>query len=441
MKTKVIALLLAIALMLSSLSGCGGPPTEQVENVKDLTLSPETTAVTTADGITVDVGDFVLDGEAELTVAKQPVEEHKEEGYQIEAYDISLGDMHELDDFITIRIPYDTGFCEEGQDPARCVGAKYKNETTGEWEDVLFEVDAAANELVIYTDHLSTYGVFYVENEGKRNAYITDVSGSGFYIDKSTAIGFAERIAADDPTVMESLAELGIELSSVFFDESDRLDNAITIATVGDVPDWLSTEIQGTNLTLFSAIGYVSTCKSLMEVAIKDSVGGGADTGAVLNLIRDVSSKVTTYWADVFTSAGSGALSVGMGGVLIIDKMLTAFAEEAASTKLEDIEYVYHYFTESSTRFGHKPMTAKDWRARVIEVIDKYPNDPEIAINALEADFRKYASEFFELKQDQQYEVATDVPNVTVKRIPHFTAAEQDQMIERYSRNNPLLCG
>ena len=180
MKTKVIALLLAIALVLSSLSGCGGPPTEQVENVKDLTLSPENTAVTTDDGITVDVGDYVLDGEAELTVTKQPVEEHKEEGYQIEAYDISLGDMHELDDFITIRIPYDTGFCEEGQDPARCVGAKYKNETTGEWEDVLFEVDAAANELVIYTDHLSTYGVFYVENEGKRNAYITDVYGSGF---------------------------------------------------------------------------------------------------------------------------------------------------------------------------------------------------------------------------------------------------------------------
>ena len=89
MKTKVIALLLAIALVLSSLSGCGGPPTEQVENVKDLTLSPENTAVTTDDGITVDVGDYVLDGEAELTVTKQPVEEHKEEGY------IYLGERYE----------------------------------------------------------------------------------------------------------------------------------------------------------------------------------------------------------------------------------------------------------------------------------------------------------------------------------------------------------
>lgn len=261
---------------------------------------------------------------------------------------------------------------------------------------------------------------------------ITDVYGSGFYIDKSTAIGFAEKIAADDPSIMTELAQFGIDMCSDFFDYSDRLDNAITMATVGDVPGWLSTEIQGTNLTLFSAIGYVSTCKSLMEVAIKDSVGGGADTGAVLNLIRDVSSKVTTYWADVFTSVGGGALSVGMGGVLIIDKMLTGFAEEAAATKLEDIEYVYHHFNEGFSGFGHKPMTAKDWRARAIEVIHKYPNDPEIAINALESGFRAYASKFFDLTVEQQNEVAADTPIVTVKRIPNFTAAERDQMIERY---------
>lgn len=439
MKTKVIALLLAIALVISSLTGCGSRltessenPSEQSGNVKEITLSPENTAVTTDDGITVDVGDFVLDGEAELSVTKQPVEEHKEEGYQIESYDISLGDMHELDDFITIRIPYSTDFCEEGQDPDRCVGAKYKNEATGEWEDVLFEVDADANELVIYTDHLSIYGVFYVENEGLRNAYITDIYSSGFYMGRSKALGFAERIAADDPSVMTELAQFGINACSDFFDSSDRLDNAITIATVGDVPSWLSTEIQGTNLTMFSAIGYISTCKSLMEVAIQDTVGGGADTGAVLNLIRDVSSKVTTYWADVFTSVGSGALSVGMGGVLIIDKMLTGFAEEAAATKQEDIEFVYHHFNESFSGFGHTPMTAKDWRARTIEIINKYPNDPEIAINALESGFRSYASRFFALTTVQQNEVAAEVPNVTVKRIPDFTPAEKDQMIERY---------
>lgn len=429
MKTKIIAILLAIVLVLSLLSGCGGSPAGKSQT---LTLSTETTAVTTNDGITVDVGDYVLDGETELTVTRQPVEENKEEGYKIEAYDISLGEMHELDDFITIRIPYDTGFCEKGQDPARCVGAKYKNESTGAWEDVLFEVDAAANELVIYTDHLSYYGVFYVENEGKRNAYITDILDSGLYMDSSAAIGFAERIAADDPTVMEDLAKFGIEASSKFFDYSDRLDNAITMATLGDVPNWLSTDIPGKNLTLFSAIGYVATCTSLMKVAVNDTVGGGADKGEVLNLIRDVSSKVTAYWADAFTSVGSAALSVGMGGVLIIDKMLTAFAEEAYSTKLEDIAYVYHHYNEGFSGFGHKPMTAKDWRAKAIEVIDKHPNDPEVAITALEAGFRAYASEFFDLTQDQQSEVAADTPLVTVKNIPFISEADQEKLTEDY---------
>lgn len=428
MKTKLLAFILAIVTVLSLLSGCGGNGSKS----EKMTLSPEATSVTTPDGITVDVGDYVLDGEAELTVAKQPAEENKEEGYKIEAYDISIGDMHEFEDFITIRIPYDTGYCEKGQDPAKCVGAKYKNETTGEWEDVLFEVDSEKNELVIYTDHLSCYGIFYVENEGKRNAYITDILDSQLYMESEKAYDFAKRIAEDDPTVMDELAQFGIDASSKFFDYSDRLDNAITMATVGDIPDWLNTEISGTNQTMFSAIGYIATCTNLMKVAINDTFGDGADKGEVLNLIRDVSSKVATYWAEAFTSAAGAGLSVGMGGILIIDKMLTAFAEEAASTKLEDIAYVYHHYNEGFSGLGHKPMTAKDWRAKAIEVIDKHPDDPEIAITALEAGFREYASEFFKLSQDEQAEVAADTPLVTVKNIPFITEAEQEKLTDDY---------
>lgn len=169
-----------------------------------------------------------------------------------------------------------------------------------------------------------------------------------------------------------------------------------------------------------------------MKVAINDTVGSGADKGEVLNLIRDVSSKVTSYWTDAFTSAGSAALSVSMGGVLILDKMLNAFAEEAYSTKLEDIAYVYHHFNEGFSGFGHKPMTSKDWRAKVIEVLDKHPNDPEVAIAALEAGFRKYSSEFFSLTQDQQSEVAAATPLVTVKNIPFITKADQEKLTEDY---------
>ncbi|MBO4873034.1 MAG: hypothetical protein J5496_06435 [Lachnospiraceae bacterium] len=447
---RIVSLILVLSMLLSA---CGGgenvpsksetktPKTSEQSSaapdvrteVTEVVLSPEQTSVTTKDGITVELGEYVLDGEALLTVSRLAGEDHSEEGYKIDVYDIQLGDMHELGDYITIRIPYDAGYCKEGQDPAKCVGAKYKNEATGEWEDVLFEVDAEKQELVIYTDHLSQYGAFCVENEGRRNALITNVNDSRLKMDQAQTLDFASRIAAEDPTVRQELREFVSNASDVFFDWADRIDNAINIATLGEVPSWLSTEIPETNQTLFSALGYIATARSLMTIAAKETVGGGASKGEILNLIRDVGSKVTTYWANALTSAGSGALSVGMGGVLIIDKMLTAFAEEAKSTKLEDIGYVYHHYNEGfSATWAHKLMKPADWRKMLIEVIEKDPDDPEAAIRALEEGFRSYASDFFRLTGDQQWEVAADVPNVTVKRIPDFTAEEQEQMISEY---------
>ena len=425
--SKVISLLLVLSLLLSACGGGGG-------SAKTTTLSPENTSGV-SNGVTVDVGDFVLDGDAELSVAKGQTEDHADEGYKIDVYDIKLGDMHELGDYITIRIPYDTSYCKEGQDPAKCVGAKYKNDETGEWEDVLFEVDAEKQELVIYTDHLSYYGALYVEDEGRRNALVTEVLNSPLTMDKATTLDFARRIAADDASVKKDLNAYVDEASDMFFDWADRLDNAINMATVGDseaIPKWLDTSIPDTNQTLFSALGYIATATNLLRVA-RDEMKGGADKAAVLNLIRDVGSKVTTYWADAFTTVGSGALSVGMGGVLVIDKMLTAFAEEAQATKMEDIAYVFHHYNEGfSATWAHKVMKPKDWREKVIQVLEKHPDNPEVAVSALEAGFRKYASEFFDLSPEQMAEVASDVPNVTVKRIPNFTEAEKEQLIDQY---------
>ena len=100
---KTVSILLAAALLLGSLAGCGNGG----GGVKSdsATLSPEATGVALSNGVSVELGDYVLDGEAEFIVAKQPVEENKDEGYKIEAYDFKLGDMTELTDFITLRIP------------------------------------------------------------------------------------------------------------------------------------------------------------------------------------------------------------------------------------------------------------------------------------------------------------------------------------------------
>ena len=117
---KTLSILLAAALLLSSLTGCGGGGGKSYA----ATLSPETTGTKLENGVSVELGDYVLDGEAELTVAKLPVEENKDEGYKIEAYDFKLGDMTELSDFITLTKPYATAYCEHGQAAASSVGAQ-----------------------------------------------------------------------------------------------------------------------------------------------------------------------------------------------------------------------------------------------------------------------------------------------------------------------------
>ena len=60
MKTKVIALVMTIVLVMSSLSGCEFDLPKLPGKTTALTLSPENTSVTTADGITVNVGNYVL---------------------------------------------------------------------------------------------------------------------------------------------------------------------------------------------------------------------------------------------------------------------------------------------------------------------------------------------------------------------------------------------
>ena len=77
--SKIISLLLVLSLLLSACSSGGGG------TAKGTVLSPENTSATAA-GITVDVGDYVLDGEAELSVSKGKTEDHSEDGHPAEQY-------------------------------------------------------------------------------------------------------------------------------------------------------------------------------------------------------------------------------------------------------------------------------------------------------------------------------------------------------------------
>lgn len=435
---KTVSILLAAVLLLSSLAGCGNGGGGGKSDAA--TLSPEATGVTLSNGVSIELGDYVLDGEAECTVAKLPVEENKDEGYKIEAYDFKLGEMSKLSDFITLRIPYDTAYCEDGQDPAKCVGAKYKNETTGEWEDVLFEVDAAANELIIYTDHLSTFGAFHVRNEGKRSAYITDIYSDFTGIDQQQAMKTLREYVAGGGADGEEAAGLAARLLTGY--------NGFLGGVAGAAGETGSaTDLTGTILNMAS-LGSPTFDTALADSAYKKmnklgKVAAAVKIGAVMLSTEKTDADTLGLYKDTamlaLSYADSAAWGLAASGLFIFDYTISSMFEQGMAMKMDKIDEVYVYFNDqfSGTLDGGNGWNArslKDWRQVLIDITETNPA-PDDAKAAIEAEIDRYARVFWTLGDMEKAIVVTDIEDKGTKgsvTIPDPTQAEIETLVGAY---------
>ncbi|QWV86963.1 hypothetical protein KQ224_02260 [Streptococcus parasuis] len=433
---KIVSILLVAVLLLGSLAGCGGGGSKS----DVATLSPEATGVALSNGVSVELGDYVLDGEAELTVAKQSVEENKDEGYKIEAYDFKLGDMTELSDFITLRIPYDTAYCEDGQDPAKCVGAKYKNEITGEWEDVLFEVDTASNELIIYTDHLSTFGAFHVRNESQRNAKITNIYADVTGIDQKKAIETLREYVAGGGADGEEAAGLAAQLLTGY--------NGFLGGVAGAAGETgFATDLTGTILNMAS-IGSPTFDTALADSAYKKlnklgKVAAAVKIGAVMLSTEQTDADTLGLYKDTAMLAlsygESAAWGLAASGLFIFDYTISNLFEQGLAMKMDKINEVYAFFNDeyvSKDRQGFEwtARSLKDWRQVLIGIAEANPNEAD-AKAAVEAEIERYARVFWTLNSTDMGVVVSEMKEKNSKSsvtIPTPTEAEMKTLVNGY---------
>lgn len=439
---KIVSILLVAVLLLGSLAGCGGGGSKS----DVATLSPEATGVALSNGVSVELGDYVLGGETELTVAKQPVEENKDEGYKIEAYDFKLGDMTELSDFITLRIPYDTAYCEDGQDPEKCVGAKYKNETTGEWEDVLFEVDAVSNELIIYTDHLSTFGVFHVKNEGKRSAKITNIYTDFTGIDQQQAMETLREYVAGGGADGEEAAGLAAQLLTGY--------NGFLGGVAGAAGETgFATDLTGTILNMAS-IGSPTFDTALADSAYKKlnklgKVAAAVKIGAVMLSTEQTDADTLGLYKDTAMLAlsygESAAWGLAASGLFIFDYTISSMFEQGLAMKMDKINEVYAFFNDeyvSKDRQGFEwtARSLKDWRQVLIDIAEANPNEAD-AKAAVEEEIERYARVFWTLTSGDMDVVVSEmeksskgsatIPNATEAEIKALIGGYKAQLYER----------
>lgn len=341
-----------------------------------------------------------------LTVTKRETITDDELGATYTVYDFSLGDVHDLGGYVNIRIPYDGSGLEPGEDPAGCIAGMYFNDETQEWESVLYDVDTAAKELIIHTDHFSTYGCFEFVNEGKRLMKITKINDW--------------MVSVDNDKVMEAIQELldneGVpgdacrELTRPVLEESFNSLAAATSAT-GD-----KATIVGNLTTLFisgsglgeaignnewangftTALGYAGIATSIASLA---STALKADK---------TNNEIIGMYKDAVYLLGSLSQSATLGtigaSVWLIDKGLMDMGNYSYDKIAEDTTKAYrHYYSKYMTR------TRAEWRWAFKDIAMQAIRNRESAETAIMAEIDRWCGLFWSIDTDTYTNILIDV--------------------------------
>lgn len=450
------------------------------ERAQTAEVSPDRLNATGLAGVSVELGEYVLDdGEtALLSVTQSGVEQAKNGEWQIEVYDLSLGEKHELYDFVTIRLPYDDSFIDPGENAADCVAARYYDTGTGTWQAVLYSVDAANSELVILTDHFSSYGVVKVKNAGLRAAYmIAEADPAAGISQEVAAYAIAEFVQNTVPEKETSMQAVGLGL----LDKVVACSNdAMNISSAGGLVDAMKLGATGEQL-----LSSVSSLKAVKESAagafltknvyksnLSDLAGktlsrlGQAATIAKLTaqLVKRVAAgqELSTeefygVWKDTAFLAASFCTNpvVGLfaGACWALDYELNWMVSNMREASRTTYTELYYYFNEKYTGYSidgnaYRPgRSAADWRKWIIDFMSD-PKHREIVDSetglqqALEAEIDSFAGVFWTLGPITMENLANENGMSTGLRdasAEEIRAITQEYKQDLYSKLYPVM--
>lgn len=352
---------------------------------KEFTLTEENYTAS-ASGVLVDFGQYNIEGEETLEIRELPQKTEEENGVLVKAYDIKLGSRSSFDDVITITIPYDESYVESGAE-GECVGAKYYDESTGQWEGVPYAVDTKNKQVLIFTTHLSTYGVFQVKNENTRKAYITDVYALGNMLDGSKSFEVIKEFAANGEPGNAAF-EAGFTAVNGLVGDTGTAITAFTLGGQyeGALADTLGKATQHTGLALSLVQTYYDFSYNFTEDREK--------LNTLANLVKNIANNAVGYF-------GSAALQLGFSGIYVFDILLSEVQNDMMELKLENIGDVYQYYNDREA-----PRSNKEWRKLFIQILRDNADDPEKAKQMIEKEMDDFCDRFWALDYGKVKEIA-----------------------------------
>jgi len=352
---------------------------------KELKVSPESPSAS-AHRVSIQFGKYALTGDEMLTIRQLPDKQDKENGVKVTAYDFALGDQSEFDDVITIAIPYDAKYAEAGAE-SECVGAKYYNQTTGEWEGVYYEVDAENRQVLIYTTHLSTYGVFQVKNENTRKAYITDVYAIAGLMNTGKSFEVIKELSEQGQPGNDAF-EAGFEAVNSVTGNTGTALTAITLG--GQYEGALADALGKGSQHLGLALAAVQTCYDF-TYNFSDDQG---KLSTLSNLVKNVANNAVGYF-------GSATLQVGFAAIAVFDVVLSEVQSDMMELKLENLGGVYQYYNDVEA-----PRSNQEWRTIFIKALKENADDPQKAQQQINQEIDSFCDRFWSLDYGKVKEIA-----------------------------------
>ena len=290
------------------------------------------------------------------------------EGVEVEnavAYDFDLDGIHDLDGTVEIRLPIKVGSDE-------LPIAAYYNKENNKWEPVNHRYDPAMGELVIKTDHLSTYSGFSIEKSMSRAAklvYLYMPTPASTLYELSNKL--AELAYSDNPDA-KAIEMYGSDYSDVTQVGLDIGFNALQ-----------SLGFDSQALGQFAnVLGHVGTILSVYQICRDDYTGNDAQlAGHTLKLCM----TQTMGWATHF--CGNAILTASMASIAIIDYAINKFATEAWTGRKDlykkgfDLYYsrgekgyrsATDWYRELKPIFWRKDLTEEQVNQMVDEIVTSY---------------------------------------------------------------------
>lgn len=301
-------------------------------------------------------------------------------------------------------------------------------------------MDAASNELIIYTDHLSTFGMFHVKNEGQRSAKITNIYADFTGIDQQQAMETLREYVAGGGADGEEAAGLAAQLLMGY--------NGFLGGVAGAAGETgFATDLTGTILNMAS-IGSPTFDTALADSAYKKlnklgKVAAAVKIGAVMLSTEQTDADTLGLYKDTamlaLSYAESAAWGLAASGLFIFDYTITSLFEQGLAMKMDKIDEVYVYFNDeyiSKDRQGFQwtARSLKDWRQVLIDIAEANPNEAD-AKAAVEAEIERYARVFWTLNSADMGVIVSEMKEKNSKSsvtIPTPTEAEIKTLVDGY---------